>query len=322
MSLATVLQLKKYVTIACVVLFVLLVAAIGCSHSQRASSSFSPTGDFGDIEWPESALAQMLPEPETKYGDIVADSAELLVVNIGNTEKGAYDAYVKACMEKGFTVGYSRSSTFFTAQDAAGYNLSLWYNENDQYMNINLDAWSNESESIAASAGSSGDASGQDDVGDYAPVIDEAVEVEEESIQFSKDALADKIIKAYNERFPASMVTLERVSGRPTAAYYQTDIDFGDGIVLEIGYGDGSPYYSLHTNSAGREVILQKARDVFPIILEDTNATVLANEINALEQGAKHSDYFEDGYSEMYMALNQDTIDGYAFELSLYEKTW
>ena len=43
------------------------------------------------------------------------------------TDATAYDNYVKALQEKGFTVDYFRSSSVFNAKNAAGYSVNIRY---------------------------------------------------------------------------------------------------------------------------------------------------------------------------------------------------
>ncbi len=86
----------------------------------RASDSFT------EIKWPDSALAQMLPEPSNvKIGKIDEDSYDQLRVYLGDYLKEDYDAYVSKIKEIGFTEEYSGSDHSYEAKNADGYQIEL-----------------------------------------------------------------------------------------------------------------------------------------------------------------------------------------------------
>lgn len=162
---------KKVFLVLAAVCFVAGVVAPGCSS--KSEPEYSITSDFSDIKWPNTELVKQIPEPESKYGEIVSESSSSFDVYIGNTDKGQFDAYVDACMEKGFTVDYSKSAMSFSAKNEAGYDLSIYHSDDDNYMNISLDdpsvsakraeeaASSSSSSASAASSSSSAQASAE-----------------------------------------------------------------------------------------------------------------------------------------------------------------
>ena len=87
---------------------------------------------FATIKWPDSKLAQMLPEPESTVGLIKYDRADLLEVYIGSTSSEQYEKYVSSCKEKGFTENYDSGTDYnncpyYRAENSDGYSLSLEY---------------------------------------------------------------------------------------------------------------------------------------------------------------------------------------------------
>lgn len=77
--------------------------------------------------WPTTDLASQLPKPESSKGKIEKDSSSAFYIKVCGTDATAYDNYVKALQEKGFTVDYFKSSSAFNAKNAAGYSVNIRY---------------------------------------------------------------------------------------------------------------------------------------------------------------------------------------------------
>ena len=75
--------------------------------------------------WPTTDLASQLPKPESSKGKIEKDSSSAFYIKVCGTDATAYDNYVKALQEKGFTVDYFKSSSAFNAKNAAGYSVNI-----------------------------------------------------------------------------------------------------------------------------------------------------------------------------------------------------
>lgn len=80
-----------------------------------------------EIEWPQTGLGAKLPTPTSSLGKVTSDSSNSFVVIIGNTEVDGYNAYVKACEEKGFTEDYTKADGRYEAKDTEGYRLVVRY---------------------------------------------------------------------------------------------------------------------------------------------------------------------------------------------------
>lgn len=99
--------------------------------------------DYGDAEkfaWSDILLADVIPEPKSHLGEILANSDEYLSLYVYKTSAEDYSKYVDACKEKGFTVEAEPSDLSYYAYNADGYKLSLYYDENDSKMSISVDA--------------------------------------------------------------------------------------------------------------------------------------------------------------------------------------
>ena len=99
--------------------------------------------DYGDAEkfaWSDILLADVVPEPETRFGEIIGNSSEYLSLYVYRTSAADYGEYVDACKEKGFTVEADQSEQSYYAYNADGYKLSLYYDESNSKMHIGVDA--------------------------------------------------------------------------------------------------------------------------------------------------------------------------------------
>lgn len=114
-----------------------------------------------EIRWPNTEMVNRLPKPDTLYGKVVWEYEDDFAVELIEISYDAYEDYVDACMDKGFTVDYSRDETSFYAYDSDGYDLSVDYDEDIMSMSIYIEAPSEEDE-------------------DYVDIDDEEEEEEEE----------------------------------------------------------------------------------------------------------------------------------------------
>lgn len=95
------------------------------------------------ITWPSSEAANQLPVPKSIFGKFSYENEDSFVVYIGNTSRGDYEKYVKACADKGFTVDYSKGDDWYYANNNSGWYLSLKY-EGNNIMSIDITAPTNE----------------------------------------------------------------------------------------------------------------------------------------------------------------------------------
>ena len=83
-------------------------------------------------KWPDSPLAKLLPKPETENGEIILDSEERLSIDVFAV-KEEFKSYVEKCKKKGFTYDYSSTDGMYTALNENGYDLSIFYTEENDY---------------------------------------------------------------------------------------------------------------------------------------------------------------------------------------------
>ena len=94
---------------------------------------------MGEITWPNSAAGKLLPVPKSSTGKFSFEYDDSFFVYVGATPKADYDAYVAACSDCGFNVDYSKGDTYYHADNADGWNISLKY-EGNSIMSIHIDA--------------------------------------------------------------------------------------------------------------------------------------------------------------------------------------
>lgn len=98
-------------------------------------------GKGEEFDWESDIeLCDMLPEPESNVGDIILNDDESLSIEVYETSKSDYKAYLKECEEMGYTVESDKSESNYEAYNAEGYKLTLWYYESEEEMHIDLDA--------------------------------------------------------------------------------------------------------------------------------------------------------------------------------------
>lgn len=97
-------------------------------------------GDAEKFAWSDILLADVIPETKSHLGEVLSNSEERLSLYVYKTSVGDYSKYVDACEEKGFTVEAEQSDLSYYAYNSDGYKLSLYYDENDNKMNISVDA--------------------------------------------------------------------------------------------------------------------------------------------------------------------------------------
>ena len=101
---------------------------------------------LGEITWPTSGLATLIPTPESTLGKIITDSSEYFHIQLGKTSKDEYKKYVSSCEDKGFTVDYDKDENSFSAKNKDSYKISVKYLGNDN-IDIYLEAPKKEDDS-------------------------------------------------------------------------------------------------------------------------------------------------------------------------------
>lgn len=82
-------------------------------------------------QWPQTDLGSKIPKPDVKILESSLDMEELLMFDAYGMSLEQFDAYVKECKSMGYTVDPSGYEGFYSADNAEGYNIYLYYEEDD-----------------------------------------------------------------------------------------------------------------------------------------------------------------------------------------------
>ncbi len=92
-----------------------------------------------NIRWPKSELSDLLPVPKAEIGNVILNDSSSFSVEINDVSEDDFNEYIDECIEKGFTVDYTRIDDCFNGENENGYFLSLMYMDDDQML-ISLNA--------------------------------------------------------------------------------------------------------------------------------------------------------------------------------------
>ncbi len=96
-------------------------------YSSEMSISMHAPLEIGELVWPTSQIARLLPKPDSERGLLYRETSDYLFVFVSDTPLQAYSSYVQRCIDSGFDVDYSRDQTYFYASNRDGYKLSVDY---------------------------------------------------------------------------------------------------------------------------------------------------------------------------------------------------
>ena len=92
------------------------------------------------LRWPNSDIGNKLPKPDATRGYTYWESSSGFDIDVGDYTPEKFNDYVDACMDAGFTVDYHANPHSFSAYNDEGFDLYLYYYEDDGIMNVNISA--------------------------------------------------------------------------------------------------------------------------------------------------------------------------------------
>lgn len=108
-------------------------------YSDEMSVELEAPMKFSSITWPTSVVGKLLPVPESLTGKFSYEHDDNFYVYIGETSRDDYAEYAASCAENGFNVDYSKGDTYYYADNADGYHISVKY-EGNNIMSIHISA--------------------------------------------------------------------------------------------------------------------------------------------------------------------------------------
>lgn len=117
-----------------IILFIVIVGIVSFSMANIKKKSERKV----KYTWPSIGIATMIPAPDAKYGKIMSESEDRFRIDIYFISQKEYNEYVDLCKEKGFTVDYYGSDSYYSATDGDGNDLSIWYDNKNEEMSISI----------------------------------------------------------------------------------------------------------------------------------------------------------------------------------------
>ena len=117
-----------------------ITTAITAAKDNAANEQEKLQAQSVTYEWPSVGLNQYLPIPPTEYGNIKTDDETRFNIEIYQVSSEDFEGYVKNCKEKGFTISTTKTDSVFYAYHAEQYKLDIFYWEDEETMDIFLDA--------------------------------------------------------------------------------------------------------------------------------------------------------------------------------------
>lgn len=107
--------------------------------------------EMSTITWPTGKTGSQLPAPKSTTGKFSYEYDDHFFVYVGETSRADYDQYVADCVANGFDIDYDKGDTYYRADNAAGYHISLKY-EGNRIMSVEISAPKDDSTSTSTPA--------------------------------------------------------------------------------------------------------------------------------------------------------------------------
>lgn len=80
-----------------------------------------------NVVWPNGKLVEGVPIPKSLIGEVFSETSTSFSVYLADIEKAYFSEYVALCMANGFNVDYTKSETYFRAENKDGITLTVTY---------------------------------------------------------------------------------------------------------------------------------------------------------------------------------------------------
>ena len=138
-------RVKKTIKIKAISGLVILIIAIVLAvvrYGVLDNTGITDKKDYSaTFEWQTNGLFAELPQPSTNNGKIVIETEKQISIELYNIDTADFEAYVKSCRNAGFTVDVTKTDMVFYAKDEDGYNLSIFYYDNKDLLNIVISSY-------------------------------------------------------------------------------------------------------------------------------------------------------------------------------------
>lgn len=131
------MHIRIGVTVAVIVVVILYLVVKGNNGSTDNNEMY---------DWPVNQFTEILPEPIIKTGKIAAEYEQQFQFELYNVSQVEFEDYVKDCRNVGFTFEITKTDSVFYADNAEGYNLNIFYYDDDEEMHVSIDCYGVNSE--------------------------------------------------------------------------------------------------------------------------------------------------------------------------------
>lgn len=111
-------------------------------------------------QWSDSDLAEKVPKPDAQKVEVSSDREDWFAFNVYGMSMDKFDAYVEECKALGYTVDAHSYKGNYIADNAEKYSISLFLNEGNNYMSVNINAPDEEDTEPESPPPDNGDAAG------------------------------------------------------------------------------------------------------------------------------------------------------------------
>lgn len=91
-------------------------------------------------QWSKTDLGNKIPKPEVKVVEVGIDDESTFMFDAYGMSLEQFDAYVEQCQDLGYTVDIDSDEGFYSADNDEGYNVYLYYEEDDGVMSGTVEA--------------------------------------------------------------------------------------------------------------------------------------------------------------------------------------
>lgn len=97
-------------------------------------------------QWSQTELSSRIPKPDVKVVESGRDDEKIFMFDAYGLSLEQFNTYIEECKELGYTVEPRSHEGFYSADDADGYNVYLYYNERSYSMDASVSAPEEEKE--------------------------------------------------------------------------------------------------------------------------------------------------------------------------------
>lgn len=106
----------------------------------KAGNAVSPSDEKNSsYVWPDTELGSIIPNPTIKNGEILWSYEDSFYINFEEVKESDFTQYVNLCKAKGFNVDAHETSNSFSAYNADGYNVDVFYWKSLEEITISAD---------------------------------------------------------------------------------------------------------------------------------------------------------------------------------------